>query len=733
MNNVKLWDLKRLLACLGGGFVLALMYGTQEGSQTDFGISFRQAIGVENHPFPLRLIVFLLIGLVIYALVTFSGVVAQYIRRPGALPLGLGILVVIIAQVLMNWYDPATAKFSDISGSTGGLAPVAAAFFNWLGWALLVLAVLIAVVALGSGIRPLGYAVTVVGVVGAVLAYIAHSRLTAFYGGIDHSLGHYADILGFLLLAGAGVVIARSDKEIADTRGFIDSVMAWRPGLPVAALGTLTGLLGLATATWFAPLRLAATLSDTSSLLGDNGLAALAKAYLAWLAWALFAVTVIVVLAGSYLRNALLSWVGVALGVASLVITLLSVRSVTQLGVDLAPQYGRTWQNLGAGPWMACLAFSFLAAGAFVAATAGRAPRKTRSNGLPVSELSDRFKATSSTKTLLLAAIAIAIFYPQTLPVTWQNVVVTQIGVYILLTIGLNVVIGWAGLLDLGYIAFYGIGSYVTAYLCGSLPVKPPSWLHMSPLLAIPFAIVACAIAGVLLGAPVLRLRGDYLAIVTLGFGEIIQILAINNPGNITGGPQGPTVPHPVIHLGPIHITWGLDNMPYWYLLLFFIVVLVVLFYRLEGSRIGRAWAAIREDEVAAQATGVNTTRAKLLAFAIGATTSGIAGVFFASQVGYFDPSQFTILNSILIVAYVVFGGMGSLPGAIAGAAVLTWLPQFLKAQVPSEDRYMWIGAIVLAMMIFRPAGLIPAKRRAAELELEGESGDSPVVGEGAR
>jgi ABC-type branched-subunit amino acid transport system permease subunit len=289
--------------------------------------------------------------------------------------------------------------------------------------------------------------------------------------------------------------------------------------------------------------------------------------------------------------------------------------------------------------------------------------------------------------------------------------------VFILLAVGLNVVVGWAGLLDLGYIAFYGIGSYTTAYLVGALPLKPPSWLLMSPLWAIPFAIVACLIAGVLLGAPTLRLRGDYLAIVTLGFGEIIQRLAINNPGNLTGGPQGPNVPHPVFKLGPIKIHWGLDSLPYWYLLLVLIIVMVVLFYRLEGSRLGRAWAAIREDEVAAQATGINTTKAKLLAFAIGASTSGLAGVFFATQVGYFDPSEFSLQNSILIVAYVVFGGMGSLPGAIAGAAVLTWLPQFLKDQVPPADRQMWIGALVLAMMIFRPAGLIPAKRRAAELE----------------
>ena len=146
------------------------------------------------------------------------------------------------------------------------------------------------------------------------------------------------------------------------------------------------------------------------------------------------------------------------------------------------------------------------------------------------------------------------------------------------------------------------------------------------------------------------------------------------------------------------------------------IVIIVILFNRLEHSRLGRAWAAVREDEVAAQATGINTTRVKLLAFAIGASTSGVAGVFFASQVGSFTPENFVLNNSILVVAYVVFGGMGSLPGAMAGAAVLTWLPNFLKDQVPAEDRQMWIGALILLMMIFRPAGLIPARRRKAEL-----------------
>ena len=217
--------------------------------------------------------------------------------------------------------------------------------------------------------------------------------------------------------------------------------------------------------------------------------------------------------------------------------------------------------------------------------------------------------------------------------------------------------------------------------------------------------MLICLLAGLALGAPTLRLRGDYLAIVTLGFGEIIRIVAVN-ADNVTNGSQGPPtqVPHPVIDLGPVSITWGLNQLQYWYLLLVFVLVVLLAFRRLEHSRIGRSWAAIREDEVAAQATGINTFRVKLLAFAIGASTSGVAGVFFASQVGFFTPDNFLLNNSILVVAYVVFGGMGSLPGAIAGAALLTWLPEFLKDQVPAADRQMWIGAVVLLMMIFRPA-----------------------------
>jgi ABC-type branched-subunit amino acid transport system permease subunit len=355
------------------------------------------------------------------------------------------------------------------------------------------------------------------------------------------------------------------------------------------------------------------------------------------------------------------------------------------------------------------------------ASDAAGAPPVTRGTPAPLTFLS----APGASRSAILVAIAVALFYPPTASTFWQTVLVTEIGVAMLLAVGLNVVVGWAGLLDLGYIAFYEIGSYTTAYMTGSLPVKPPHWLIMTPLLAIPFAILVCVVAGVLLGAPTLRLRGDYLAIVTLGFGEIIHLVAVNDPGGLTNGNEGVTtdaqrgthsIPNPSIHIGPVHIDWGLNQLQYWYLLLVLLVVIILAFRRLENSRLGRAWAAVREDEVAAQASGVNTVRVKLSAFAINTSTSGVAGVFFASQIQSFTPENFILNNSILVVAYVVFGGMGSLSGALAGAAMLTWLPEFLKFQVPPADKLMWIGFVVVLMMIFRPAGLIPAKRRKAEL-----------------
>jgi ABC-type branched-subunit amino acid transport system permease subunit len=527
-------------------------------------------------------------------------------------------------------------------------------------------------------------------------------------------------MIGYLILGGAGIISAVSTKEVAEPRAFILRTLAYRHGLYVVLVGVLLGLIALINDCWFGPLTLNADFSQTGTDFKGTAISALGTAYLSWLGWTTFAVGTVLALATTFLPRRIIGLASALVGVAGIVLTFFTLQTMTTVGASVAPQHGGEWKNLGVGGFVMCIVYAVYLAGAVQAGAFSRSKQVAAKpvapeRKLPVSAMVGSAARSRNTKAIIVIALSVAIFYPPMLPIVWQNVLVVQIGVFVLLALGLNVVVGWAGLLDLGYIAFYAVGAYTTAYFTGSLPVKPPSWLHLKPLECIPFAILACLIAGVILGAPTLRLRGDYLAIVTLGFGEMVQLWAINAKG-ITGGPQGPTIPHPSIHIFGINITFGEDNLPYWYLLLVILIVVIVLFYRLEGSRIGRAWAAIREDEVAAQASGVNTVRIKLLAFAIGASTSALAGVFFASEVGYFDPSLFTLQASILIVAYVVFGGMGSLPGAMAGAAVLTWLPQFLKDQVPQDDRQMWVGALVLAMMIFRPAGLLPARRRKAEL-----------------
>jgi ABC-type branched-subunit amino acid transport system permease subunit len=715
---------KRFAACMAVAFVFALMYGPQEGSQNDYGYAFRQAI------FNPRIITFIIIGILLFLGVTFWPLIVPYLKRPGVRPLAIGGLTVVVSQTLLRWTDSAQVgdgKFAAVAtaaANTSGLAGVATFFFsNYGAWILLVVTFVTAAAAIVLSLRWLAWIAAVLAVVSGLLAYDAHKLVQDFLGTPDHSFGGGVALLGYLTIAAAAMATALAKTDVADTRAFINKWMGWRIGLPLVVLGFLFGVVAFGQATWFSPQNVNATFSDTHNLFSGQGLANIAFQYLAWLGWVLFAVTTIVAGAAAWLQHKVLGWVAAALGAISLVLTLITLYDISDLGASQGFD-GATgaWQNLGSGGWIACAAFFLLGGSGFVVATEAfsrsTAPAAATAPVPISSDVVGPTRAPGSAKMLLLFIIAVALFYPPTATGFWQKVLVSEIGIYVLLAIGLNVVVGWAGLLDLGYIAFYAIGSYVTAYITGALPgAQPPSWLHLSPLWAIPFAIGACLLAGVLLGAPTLRLRGDYLAIVTLGFGEIIRIIAVNNPGNITNGPKGAFgIPHPVIHIGPLSITWGQNNLQYWYLLLVLIVIVVLLFRRLEESRLGRAWAAIREDEVAAQATGINTTRVKLLAFAIGASTSGVAGVFFASQIGYINPDNFLLANSILVVAYVVFGGMGSLPGAMAGAAVLTWLPEFLKDQVPAEDRQMWIGAVLVLMMIFRPAGLIPAKRRAAEL-----------------
>jgi branched-chain amino acid transport system permease protein len=309
---------------------------------------------------------------------------------------------------------------------------------------------------------------------------------------------------------------------------------------------------------------------------------------------------------------------------------------------------------------------------------------------------------------------------------------------YVLLALGLNIVVGYAGLLDLGYVAFYAVGAYLLGLLASPQLVDSfegiaaafPNGLHTPWWIVIPLGALAAAVAGVLLGAPTLKLRGDYLAIVTLGFGEIVRIF-LNNldaPVNITNGPKGIASIDEIsmfgINLGRTQNLFGLE-MPkvtnYYFLLLVLVVIAVVICYRLERSRIGRAWMAIREDEVAAKAMGINTRNLKLLAFGMGATLGGISGVLFASFQGFISPESFSLQESIMIVAMVVLGGIGHIPGVIVGALLLAALPEVLRyvagpLQQWSDGRLdasilrqLLIALAMIGVMLARPRGLWPS------------------------
>lgn len=321
-------------------------------------------------------------------------------------------------------------------------------------------------------------------------------------------------------------------------------------------------------------------------------------------------------------------------------------------------------------------------------------------------------------RTVAVAGIAVAAALPYLVDATVQQILV-NVGIFGLLSLGLNVVVGQAGLLDLGYVAFYAIGAYTTAILLGASPLQPPVDLPLWAIFIVGF--VFSMLAGLLLGLPVLRLRGDYLAIVTLGFGEIVRIIAVNAQG-ITRGARG---------LNNIPVSFGVDPKPYYYILLVIILGMSMVLHRLDTSRIGRAWVAIREDEVAAEAMGVNTLRMKLFAFAIGAGTASFAGVVQATKTGSINPARFTVFASIVILAQVVLGGMGNKLGVIIGAAIITGLPETAVFREFSDYRFVVFGALLVVMMIYRPQGIIPSRRRALELKHASSAEAAPSVSAG--
>ena len=320
---------------------------------------------------------------------------------------------------------------------------------------------------------------------------------------------------------------------------------------------------------------------------------------------------------------------------------------------------------------------------------------------------------------------------------------------YVMLALGLNIVVGFAGLLDLGYIAFYAVGAYMYALLASPHLTQQFAWiaqafpngLHLSIWLVIPFGAAIAAFFGILLGAPVLKLRGDYLAIVTLGFGEIIRIFInnLNAPLNITNGPQGLTLIDPITIAGVTFsktinfFGYEVSSLVlYYYLFLVLTIVTIVICIRLQDSRLGRAWMAIREDDIAAKAMGINVRNVKLLAFALGATFGGVAGAMFAAFQGFVSPESFVLNESIIVLAMVVLGGIGHIPGVILGAVLLAVLPEFLRYTVePAQTflfgtvlleaeivRMMLYGLALVLIMLYRPKGLWPAP----------EHGVNPVV-----
>ena len=358
---------------------------------------------------------------------------------------------------------------------------------------------------------------------------------------------------------------------------------------------------------------------------------------------------------------------------------------------------------------------------------------------------------TKQNKTVVIALSALAlVILPLLLQAAgnfWVRIADTAL-LYVLLALGLNIVVGYAGLLDLGFVAFFAVGAYMYG-LMGSPHLTDtfqafaatfPNGLHTPLWLIIPLGAGLAGLIGILLGAPTLKLRGDYLAIVTLGFGEIIRVFLNNldHPVNITNGPKGlnqiDSIKFFGLNLGrPLDIgSYTINSVTlYYYLFLALVVVSVIICHRLELSRIGRAWMAIREDEIAAKAMGINTRNMKLLAFGMGATFGGVSGVMFAAFQGFVSPESFSLMESVMIVAMVVLGGIGHLPGVILGAVLLASLPEVLRwvsgaldLQLltggrldPSILRQLLIALAMIIVMLLRPRGLWPTPEHGKALQ----------------
>ncbi len=330
-------------------------------------------------------------------------------------------------------------------------------------------------------------------------------------------------------------------------------------------------------------------------------------------------------------------------------------------------------------------------------------PLRDRWNGLP--------RAVQWLWMLIVVAIAFALPYLNFFPLTTEPgndwpLACFAMAVYALIAVGLNVVVGYAGLLDLGYVAFFAVGSYTAAMLTS--PDSP--FTHIPYLWTIPVAMAVTMTFGVILGVPTLRLRGDYLAIVTLGFGEIVRILATIIPA-MKGQVGFQNVGHPPGNdANGVPIFSNSNGIPWYWLTLVVIIIVLLLVGNLERSRVGRAWIAIREDEDAAEIMGVPTFKYKVWAFAIGASVGGLSGALFAGQVGFVNNQKFDVQTSILFLAAVVLGGSGNKVGALLGGAIVAYIP--LRFTAIADYKYLIFGVALVLLMIYRSKGLIPAKQR---------------------
>ena len=368
------------------------------------------------------------------------------------------------------------------------------------------------------------------------------------------------------------------------------------------------------------------------------------------------------------------------------------------------------WQNM---MYVAVVSFVCYLASRFLLARKTAKQEKQKLQAIPAKPKSDWQQRLLSEPRLYMPALgivlAVLLIFPQIFSTYQINIMITAL-MYVVLGLGLNIVVGVAGLLDLGYVAFYAVGAYSYALL--NLHFGLGFWT------VLPIGGLLAATFGIMLGFPVLRLRGDYLAIVTLGFGEIIR-LVLENWNDFSHGPSGiSNIPRPGFFGVELSLNHSIIYL--YYLMIGMVIFTIFVVNRLQNSRIGRAWFALREDEIACQAMGIDKTRTKLTAFALGAFWAGMVGVIFAAKTTFVNPASFTFLESAIILCIVVLGGMGSIIGVIIAALILMLLPEYLRAF--SDYRMLVFGATLVIMMVFRPQGIISTVRRTYTLEKKPEN-----------